>query len=93
LIKPQFEAGRKNVRKGGIVRDSSVHREVLEDLLNWSSACDLVPSGLIRSPITGSGGNIEFLVHLKQGGVALVSTEMLINDVGLDITLDEGELH
>ena len=93
LIKPQFEAGRKNVRKGGIVRDSNVHRQVLEDMLNWSAANDFAPLGLIRSPITGSGGNIEFLVHLKQGEVAPVSAEMLINDVGLDIILDEGEPH
>lgn len=67
LIKPQFEAGKKQVGKGGIVRDSAVHRQVLEDVLSWAAENDLRPSGLIRSPIEGAGGNVEFLAWLQWG--------------------------
>lgn len=70
LIKPQFEAGRTQVGKGGIVKETAVHRQVLEDLLSWSSERDLQPQGLIRSAIQGADGNIEFLVWLRPGGEA-----------------------
>jgi len=64
LIKPQFEAGKKRVGKGGVVRDPAVHREVLHRILTWSSENGLFPGGLIRSPIKGPAGNIEFLALL-----------------------------
>lgn len=67
LIKPQFEAGRKQVGKGGIVKDPAVHRQVLTDLLTWSIENDLQPQGLTRSPIQGADGNVEFLLWLRQG--------------------------
>lgn len=67
LIKPQFEAGRKQVGKGGVVRDPAVHRAVLETILNWSVAEKMGPAGLIRSPLKGPAGNIEFLVWLRPG--------------------------
>ncbi len=70
LIKPQFEAGRGQVGKGGIVKDPAVHRHVLEDLLGWASANSLPPAGLIRSPITGAEGNVEFLAWLRPGAAA-----------------------
>jgi 23S rRNA (cytidine1920-2'-O)/16S rRNA (cytidine1409-2'-O)-methyltransferase len=54
LIKPQFEAGREQVGKGGIVKDAEVHRQVLLDLTGWFAAEGLSPAGLIRSPIEGS---------------------------------------
>jgi 23S rRNA (cytidine1920-2'-O)/16S rRNA (cytidine1409-2'-O)-methyltransferase len=81
LIKPQFEAGREKVGKGGIVRDPEVHRHVLLDILNWSKERDLVPYDLIRSPITGSGGNVEFLLHLKPGQPEPTAIEKLIDEV------------
>jgi 23S rRNA (cytidine1920-2'-O)/16S rRNA (cytidine1409-2'-O)-methyltransferase len=65
LIKPQFEAGRKLVGKGGIVKDPAVHRQVLADILDWAAANTLPPAGLIRSPIKGTEGNVEFLVWLR----------------------------
>ena len=68
LIKPQFEAGRRYVGKGGIVRDPAVHRQVLIEILTWSINNGLTPKDLIRSPISGSGGNTEFLVWLRPGG-------------------------
>ena len=67
LIKPQFEAGRQSVGKGGIVKDPAVHRQVLADVLGWAAANRLPPAGLIRSPITGTEGNVEFLAWLRPG--------------------------
>ena len=67
LIKPQFEAGRKQVGKGGIVKDPAIHRQVLEDLLTWAQPNQLGPAGLMRSPIKGAEGNVEFLVWLRPG--------------------------
>ena len=67
LIKPQFEAGRKRVGKGGIVRDPSVHNEVLADLRQFfSQELGLVFMGMVPSPVLGARGNREFLVYLKK---------------------------
>lgn len=65
LIKPQFEAGRKDVGKGGVVRDSDVHRRVLEKAVQSASRHGLDPLGLVASPLVGPAGNIEFLAYLK----------------------------
>jgi len=65
LIKPQFEAGRGRVGKGGIVRDPEILREVLNGLLQWFQDEDWGIGGLIPSPIRGQKGNREFLAHLK----------------------------
>ncbi len=67
LIKPQFEAGRRQVGKGGVVRDPAIHRAVLEDLTAWAQTQGLTLLGLIRSPITGPAGNAEFLAHWQPG--------------------------
>ncbi len=64
LIKPQFEAGREHVGKGGVVRDPEVHRQVLQRILTWATQNGLPPRGLIRSPLTGPAGNVEFLAML-----------------------------
>ncbi|WP_173916195.1 TlyA family RNA methyltransferase [Halobacillus sp. Marseille-Q1614] len=68
LIKPQFEAGREQVGKKGIVRDAKIHRQVVEDLLNFSMEKGYSVHGLTYSPITGGDGNIEFLAHLRYSG-------------------------
>jgi len=66
LIKPQFEAGRKVVaRGGGVVRDPQVHRSVLYDLLEFIERDNFFIKGLIRSPLFGPKGNTEFLVRLE----------------------------
>ncbi len=65
LIKPQFEAGRDRVGKKGVVRDPQVHREVLTDVLSFATSIGLGPRGLIRSPLVGPAGNVEFLVRLS----------------------------
>jgi 23S rRNA (cytidine1920-2'-O)/16S rRNA (cytidine1409-2'-O)-methyltransferase len=64
LIKPQFEAGRKQVGKGGVVKDPAVHRAVLYNVLGWMPANGLQVFGVIVSPLRGPAGNIEFLAHL-----------------------------
>jgi 23S rRNA (cytidine1920-2'-O)/16S rRNA (cytidine1409-2'-O)-methyltransferase len=64
LIKPQFEAGRERVGKGGVVRDPSTHRDVLRSVLAWAGEHGWTVHGLIRSPIEGPSGNIEFLAWL-----------------------------
>lgn len=66
LIKPQFEAGREQVGKKGIVRDPAVHRQVIRSVLDMASSCGFQPLGVIPSPITGGEGNIEFLCHLTK---------------------------
>jgi 23S rRNA (cytidine1920-2'-O)/16S rRNA (cytidine1409-2'-O)-methyltransferase len=65
LIKPQFEAGREKIQKGGVVRDKSVHLEVIQNVINYASKLDLFPQNLTYSPITGPSGNIEYLIYLK----------------------------
>lgn len=66
LIKPQFEAGREQVGKKGVVRDQKVHEEVILNTLNTLKALDMKVLGLDYSPITGPNGNIEFLVYVSQ---------------------------
>lgn len=65
LVKPQFEAGREYIGKGGVIRDPKVHRRVLSDLLAWTENEDLGPQGLIPSPLLGPKGNREFLLWLR----------------------------
>jgi 23S rRNA (cytidine1920-2'-O)/16S rRNA (cytidine1409-2'-O)-methyltransferase len=62
LIKPQFEAGRSEVGKGGVVRDEAVHQRVCDDVQMWLVEKGWTVRGLVTSPITGPQGNIEFLV-------------------------------
>jgi len=65
LIKPQFEAGRKDVSRGdGVIRDPDIHRQVLLDVLGFAQSEGFGINGLIRSPITGPKGNVEFLAWL-----------------------------
>lgn len=64
LIKPQFEAGREEVGKKGIVRDKSVHEEVIEQISLFALSEGYEVKGIDFSPIKGGEGNIEFLIHL-----------------------------
>lgn len=65
LIKPQFEAGREDAARGeGVIRNPEVHRSVLRDVLSAASGEHYSIAGLIRSPLQGPKGNVEFLVHL-----------------------------
>lgn len=66
LIKPQFEAGKDKVGKKGVVRDKSVHREVVEKIIKFATICGFDILRLDFSPIKGPEGNIEYLIYLKK---------------------------
>ena len=85
LIKPQFEAGRGNVGKKGVVRDPEVHRSVIREVLAYSREIGFFPQGLTFSPIKGPEGNIEYLVHLVQSGV----TTDAAAEENIDVVVDE----
>ena len=83
LIKPQFEAGRDQIGKGGVVRSPAVHQSVIREVLDAASNLGFVPLDLTQSPLTGPAGNIEFLAALRFGQGAPVSVETLLARVGL----------
>lgn len=66
LVKPQFEAGKKQVGKKGIVRDQAVHREVIEKVIGYGAESGLYSHGLTYSPVTGTKGNIEYLLFMRK---------------------------
>jgi len=67
LVKPQFEAGKERIGKG-VVRDPAIHREVLDNVQKAARELGFRARGLIRSPITGPAGTVEFLIHLALAG-------------------------
>jgi 23S rRNA (cytidine1920-2'-O)/16S rRNA (cytidine1409-2'-O)-methyltransferase len=73
LVKPQFEAGRGQVGKGGVVRDPAVHRQVLRDFVAWATRNGWVVQGITPSPILGPAGNREFFVLLGRRGAGLTA--------------------
>ena len=82
LIKPQFEAGRSQVKRGkGVIKDPTIHRLVLEDILSFSINEAYALKGLIRSPLSGPKGNIEFLAHLEYPHVDSKPVDPLIAEV------------
>ena len=66
LIKPQFEAGREKVGKKGVVRDFSVHKEVIELVINFAIELNFLVKGLTFSPVKGPEGNIEYLLYIQK---------------------------
>ncbi len=83
LVKPQFEAGRRRVGKGGVVRDPRVHIDVLRTLLRELQVNNVGLLALDFSPITGPAGNIEYLAYFKKGeekqDVEVLSETVVIN--------------
>ncbi len=86
LIKPQFEAGRARVGKGGVVRDGAVHREVLNRILTWAVTHDLVIGGSIASPLLGPAGNREFLALFRRTSTGISVDDALLTTLGPPIT-------
>ena len=81
LIKPQFEAGKKDVARGeGVIRDPEIHRQVLLDVLTFAQSEGWGIRGLIRSPLLGPKGNVEFLVWLGLGETS-VEISVLVDAV------------
>ncbi|WP_347717779.1 TlyA family RNA methyltransferase [Sphingomonas sp.] len=67
LVKPQFEAGRGEVGKGGVVRDPLIHQRVCDEAASWVGSQGWGVDGVIQSPITGPEGNVEFLLGATKG--------------------------
>lgn len=80
LIKPQFEAGREQVGKKGVVRDSKVHKEVIEKVIGFSRNIGFGVKNLSFSPIKGPEGNIEFLLYLGKNGDTIVDVEKVVEE-------------
>ncbi len=81
LIKPQFEAGPHQVGKGGIVRDSNVHREVLQRVLRLAEELALGLHALIPSPIRGAEGNVEFMAAWRKDQPSTLDTVKAVEEV------------
>jgi 23S rRNA (cytidine1920-2'-O)/16S rRNA (cytidine1409-2'-O)-methyltransferase len=81
LVKPQFEAGKERVGKGGVVRDPAVWRDVLGHVAAAAEAGGLGATGAMASPLPGPAGNVEFLLHLERGRPS---------EADLDAAVDEG---
>ena len=80
LIKPQFEVGKGEVGKSGVVTDPKKHRRVLREVIESAAATGLVAINLIESPILGAEGNREFLAHLKRATGGLSNRVIKIED-------------
>ncbi len=66
LIKPQFEVGKENVGKGGVVRDAALHQQCCDDIADWVVSQGWSVKGVTQSPITGPKGNVEFLIYARK---------------------------
>jgi len=75
LIKPQFEVGKGEVGKGGVVRDKALHEKVVDRISNFSRGLGLTVLGVTESPLLGPKGNREFFIYLKKGNEAHGQTE------------------
>jgi 23S rRNA (cytidine1920-2'-O)/16S rRNA (cytidine1409-2'-O)-methyltransferase len=74
LVKPQFEAGRSRVGSGGVIRDPAVHRAVLGEVVDGLGDAGMVVTDVMRSPLTGADGNVEFLARAGRAGVPVAAT-------------------
>jgi 23S rRNA (cytidine1920-2'-O)/16S rRNA (cytidine1409-2'-O)-methyltransferase len=82
LVKPQFEAGRQQVGRGkGVIRDPDIHRQVLMDVASHAIQQGYGVRGLVRSPLTGPKGNVEFLLWLEYPGKQIAPMEELVERV------------
>lgn len=81
LIKPQFEAGREQVGKKGVVRDINVHYSVIETVLDFARSINFHIAGLSYSPIKGPEGNIEYLAYLTKQSSQDIFTREYIRDI------------
>ena len=75
LVKPQFEAGRSEVGKGGVVRDAQVHARVCAEVSDWVESRGWRVEGVVESPITGPEGNVEFLLAATRRETARIETD------------------
>ncbi|MBO6214690.1 MAG: TlyA family RNA methyltransferase, partial [Lachnospiraceae bacterium] len=90
LIKPQFEAGREEVGKKGVVRDPAIHKKVIKEVIKNASALGFKLLGLDYSPIKGPEGNIEYLMYIKKAEYK--AEEQMSADTDIDRDMGETEL-
>ncbi len=81
LIKPQFEAGKENVGKKGVVRDKAVHRDVIDTVTNFALEHGFSLLGLTFSPIKGPEGNIEYLMYIEKSEAPVRDTDMTASEL------------
>ncbi|MDR0949689.1 MAG: TlyA family RNA methyltransferase [Lachnospiraceae bacterium] len=81
LIKPQFESGREHVGKKGVVKDPTVHEQVIQKVLSNAKEIGFTPIGLDYSPVKGPEGNIEYLLYLQKGVQELIPIHTRIHEV------------
>jgi 23S rRNA (cytidine1920-2'-O)/16S rRNA (cytidine1409-2'-O)-methyltransferase len=87
LIKPQFEAGPRDVGKGGIVRDLAVHGRVLRETGEYViSGLDLDLLAVCRSAVPGTGGNVEYFFHIRRGGAKGLTLDTLAAQIDAAVT-------
>ena len=91
LVKPQFEAGREKVGKKGVVRDSDVHKEVIENVIGYANEFGFYVHNLTFSPIKGPEGNIEFLIIISKDSEKATVTQQDIDEVVLQAKEHLGE--
>ena len=91
LVKPQFEAGREKVGKKGVVRDSEVHKEVIENVIGYANEFGFYVHNLTFSPIKGPEGNIEFLIIISKDSEKAVVTQEDIDNIVLQAKEHLGE--
>lgn len=91
LIKPQFEAGREKVGKKGVVRDFSVHKEVIKLVINFALSLNFLIKGLTFSPVKGPEGNIEYLLYIQKKNEIMNETmiDKILSEV--DRVVEEAE--
>ena len=85
LIKPQFEAGKEQVGKNGVVKEKNIHMEVINNIVDYSKSLNLIIKGLTYSPIKGPKGNIEYLIFLSNKGEN--------TPINIEETVDEAHLN
>ena len=91
LVKPQFEAGKEKVGKKGVVRDSEVHKEVIENVIGFANENGFYVHNLTFSPIKGPEGNIEFLILISKDGEKPTVTQQEIDDIVMQAKQHLGE--
>ncbi|MCU6795946.1 MULTISPECIES: TlyA family RNA methyltransferase [Paenibacillus] len=92
LIKPQFEAGRDKVPKTGVVRDPSVHTEVLQTVLGFAEEAGFYLQGLTFSPIRGGEGNVEFLAYFQSASPQSIVSSQLKDEWIQQVVIDAQKL-
>jgi 23S rRNA (cytidine1920-2'-O)/16S rRNA (cytidine1409-2'-O)-methyltransferase len=87
LVKPQFEAGRQEAARGrGVITDPAIWRRVLLDVIDWAEASQAGTEGLVASPITGTTGNVEFVVRLRRGSPTMPHRERVVDQAVAAVT-------